>query len=200
MEISEAVGPKESGAIVSSLQHALGEGEHGLKHVPGLIKRTLQSRAWKSRIVRETKQEVSFTRFADFVSAPLVEGLGANLEIIRKLIRDDPEALSLFDQAVQGKPGNPSGANQYQSGTVDNIHDSTRPTGTSAQAALRRLRKNRPDLLKRVEAGELSAHSAMIEAGFLKSTLTIQPTVQGFARAINAKLSTEQRSELRNLI
>lgn len=43
-----------------------------------------------------------------------------------------------------------------------------RPAGTSADAALRRLRKDRPDLHARVLDGELSAHAAMIEAGFRK--------------------------------
>ena len=45
-----------------------------------------------------------------------------------------------------------------------NIH--VRPSGTSAAAALRRLERYRPDLLDRVLAGELSAHAAMVEAGF----------------------------------
>jgi hypothetical protein len=41
-----------------------------------------------------------------------------------------------------------------------------RPTGNSAAAALRRLEIQRPDLLNRVLAGGLSAHAAMVEAGF----------------------------------
>lgn len=42
--------------------------------------------------------------------------------------------------------------------SVDNIHTNnpTRPTGTSKQADLRRLAKDRPDLIERVKAGELS--------------------------------------------
>jgi hypothetical protein len=43
---------------------------------------------------------------------------------------------------------------------------SSRPAGNSAAAALRRLERYRPDLLDRVLAGEISAHSAMLEAGF----------------------------------
>jgi hypothetical protein len=44
----------------------------------------------------------------------------------------------------------------------------SRPTGTSRATALRRLRKDRPDIHARVLKGELSAHAAMIEAGFRK--------------------------------
>jgi hypothetical protein len=41
-----------------------------------------------------------------------------------------------------------------------------RPTGTSQSAALRRLRKDRPDLLELVLNGDMSAHGAMVKAGF----------------------------------
>jgi hypothetical protein len=43
------------------------------------------------------------------------------------------------------------------------------PTGTSSEAAHRRLRKDRPDLHERVLTGELTANAAMIEAGFRKA-------------------------------
>lgn len=51
---------------------------------------------------------------------------------------------------------------------VDNVNKVVRPDGNARQQALRRLRKSRPDLHKRVLGGELSAHAAMVEAGFRK--------------------------------
>jgi hypothetical protein len=42
------------------------------------------------------------------------------------------------------------------------------PTGTSTAAALRRLRKHRPDLHELVLADQMSAHAAMIKAGLRK--------------------------------
>ena len=82
------------------------------------------------------------------------------------------EALALLEEVTQQGPGNPTGDNQYMasSGIVDNIHNSTRPSGTSSSAALRRLRTHRPDLHARVNAGDLSPHAAMIEAGFRRRT------------------------------
>ena len=52
---------------------------------------------------------------------------------------------------------------------VDNVNNNIRPTGTSKDAALRRLRKDRADLHEKVIAGEISAHAA-IEAGEVTST------------------------------
>jgi len=43
-----------------------------------------------------------------------------------------------------------------------------RPSGNSQESALRRLRKDRPDLHELVLNGERSAHAAAIEAGFRK--------------------------------
>jgi hypothetical protein len=51
------------------------------------------------------------------------------------------------------------------------VHIFQRPSGNSAAAALRRLERHRPDLLDRVLAGEVSAHAAMVEAGFRKRSL-----------------------------
>jgi len=96
--------------------------------------------------------------------------------MLKRMCGDNPEALSKLDEAVTGKPGNPTGTNQY-SGIVDNVHNSTSresPTGNAADAAIRRLRKDAPALHSRVEAGELSPHAAMIEAGFRKRTIAIK--------------------------
>lgn len=68
--------------------------------------------------------------------------------------------LDLLDRALQ----RPVGTNQHTEG-VDNIQGLA-PDGTSAEAALRRLRKDRPDPHERVLAGELSAHGAAVAAGF----------------------------------
>jgi hypothetical protein len=60
----------------------------------------------------------------------------------------------------------PKGTNQYSDG--NNVPK--RPEGNSAAKALRRLRKDRPDLHKLVLEGKLSANKAMIEAGFRVKT------------------------------
>jgi hypothetical protein len=78
--------------------------------------------------------------------------------MLKKVCRDDIEALDMIDKAVR----NPIGANQHKH--VSNRHK--RPAGTTRGRALRRLRDHRPDLHARVLEGELSPHRAMIEAVF----------------------------------
>lgn len=113
-----------------------------------------------------THETVKYDRFATFVTTPPTRGLGASVDLIRRIVGNDTEAVDLLDQALR----NPVGTNQH----VDIINTlEERPTGTSAESALRRLRKDRPDLHTRVLAGELSPHAAMIEAGFRRPTITV---------------------------
>ncbi len=95
----------------------------------------------------------------------------------------DARALSALDKAVQEDPGgarNPWGRagkpDADERIIVDNVHNdyhTDRPTGNAADAALRRLRKHRPDLHEQVLTGGLSPHAAMVEAGFRKRTISI---------------------------
>jgi hypothetical protein len=81
---------------------------------------------------------------------------------------------------------------------VDNgigvIKGFSRPTGTSAAAALRRLERHRPDILNRVLAGELSPHAGMLEAGFRKRVVRRKRTVLDRVMALLPKLSPTERA------
>jgi hypothetical protein len=56
--------------------------------------------------------------------------------------------------------------------------------GTSVGYAVRRLGRERPDLLAKVEAGEWTAHHAMVVAGFLPRTITIPIEATAASRLI----------------
>jgi hypothetical protein len=56
--------------------------------------------------------------------------------------------------------------------------------GTSVGYAVRRLSRERPDLLAKVEAGECTAHNAMVMAGFLPRTITIPIEATAASRLI----------------
>ncbi len=81
-----------------------------------------------------------------------MNGLGVDVRTIKNICRDDSVALDAIDQATQKKPGgnnNPHGCvgKPNDGTTFNNVQvDSTAPVGNSRDAALRRLRKDRPDL------------------------------------------------------
>ncbi len=100
--------------------------------------------------------------------------LDITVDRLKRMCRDKPEALDALGQAT----ANPVGANQYREG-VDNIHtlkNQDRPTGTSAEAALRRLRDQVPVLHARVLADDLSQHAAMVEAALTAHFVRGDPT------------------------
>lgn len=180
---------RENDEVVRCLQHAIDEGEHGLSVVPGLIKRVIVENCWRERHVDVLQwRPVTFRSFAEFLAERPPEGLGATLAQVKRLCADDPEAMDLIDQATAGRQGK-------RTDLVDNIHEVPlveRPAGTSPEAALRRLRKDRPDLHSQVLKGELSAHAAAVQAGFRPRTITVPLDPEKMARAIRRRLSDDE--------
>jgi hypothetical protein len=64
------------------------------------------------------------------------------------MAKDDPETLVLLDGVVAHNQGK-------RNGFVDNINKVKRPDGTSQSHAIRKLKKDRPDLLEKVVEVEL---------------------------------------------
>ena len=68
--------------------------------------------------------------------------------------------------------------------------------GNGRLYALGRLRRERPDLYALVLAGTLTAHGAMVAAGFRPRTMTLPVTLDGLARAATRHLNPSERREL----
>lgn len=159
---------------MNTLAQALSRGQ-SIANVPGLLKQIINNDMWRKRICKQTKLEVEFKRFSDFVAELPPEGLGTNMQVLESICRHsgDNEALDLLvsiDAGMDGGSNNPYGRNGKPKEliTVDIINGDSRPTGTSAAATLRRLAKDAPELHAQVIAGELSPNAAAIEAGFRK--------------------------------
>jgi hypothetical protein len=180
--------------VVTSLRKAVAHvdamsGGYDLESVPTLLKQVVDGDLWRERLVERTGEVARFSTFEDFVTTPPLEGLGSSMKLLRDLCRQRPDALDALDRATQ----RPVGVNQHtEGGTIRN----TLAKGTTASQALRRLRKDRPDLHARVLAGELSAHAAMLEAGFRRKTITVPIDIDGLARALHRHLTPEERAQL----
>lgn len=177
-------------SVVSSLQREIQEGLTGLsgtpKHLTMLIKRDM----WRERLVERTGEVVCFSSFEEFVTTLPLEGLGTDIRTLRNLCRDDTSAINALDQATQ----NPVGVHVGDVGDVDNINNSKResPAGTSKTYALRKLRKDRPDLHEKVLKDELSPHKAMVEAGFREKTFTVSSDLSKAARTLGKHFDADE--------
>jgi hypothetical protein len=176
------------GADVAMLSNALRRGGSALESVPEQIKQILRGEEWRHFVTRLGK-EVRHERFADFVATPPLAGLGADVPLVRRLIANDPEALDLLDRALQ----NPASAH-----AGNNVPG--RPEGNSRDKALRKLRKDAPELHAEVLAGRLSAHAAMVKAGYRKRTFTVRPDPSSAVRSLRKYMTPDQLAELARLL
>jgi hypothetical protein len=165
---------RANGMVVNSLSAAIRNGEADLANVPGLICALVDADGngpWKS-FETQLGEHVSPASFEELVITSPLAGLGcSSVDQLRGLCNgdtvEDRTARDRIDAATRREGGRPPL-------TGNNIPSIPRPEGTSEAKALRRLRKDRPDLHERVLAGELKAHAAMIEAGFRPRTATIR--------------------------
>jgi hypothetical protein len=158
--------PKANNVWVEQLGSTLRHGGDALDSVPHILKTLLETEAWRCFQPR-MGPEVTHERFVDFITTPPLAGLGTNVDLVRRVISGDIEAVDRLDQALKNPTGHPISS--------VNIIDE-RPRGTSKDYALRRLRKDAPELHADVLAGKLSAHAAMVQGGFRPRTFTVLVT------------------------
>jgi len=158
----------EAGVLVEALWSAVSRGGKSLEQIPGMIKRLLETEAWKKRTIR-TGKIVEHTSFYSFLTTPPLDGCGYDPVKIRKLISDDPETLVLWREAMTGKKGKRVKDN---SDNVTIINHAER--GNTRSYTVSRLKKQRPDLFNHVKDGKISANAAAILAGFRKTRTPLQ--------------------------
>lgn len=181
----------ENEQLCSQCAQAFMHGSNRLGSVPGLIKGIIQTEAWRERKV-QTGRIIKLKSFRDLIVLPPLEGWGEDLARIEAVIRHDTEVLPMWQKAIaeQGK------RNDF----CDNITEVKRETGTSRAYTLSRLKSQHSKLFEEVKAGKLSANEAAIKAGFRKKTITVEPTVDGFAKAIQKQLSADECRALKKIL
>ncbi|MFB6889432.1 hypothetical protein ACFCX4_08990 [Kitasatospora sp. NPDC056327] len=179
------------GTLVEALSSALERGGSGLENAPELLRRLLTDGSWRS-FVTVRGELVEYERFADFVVTPPLKGLGVTVALVRRVVADSPTAVDLLDRTLQ----RPSSVHAH-----DNVQGAEAPTGNTQAAALRRLRKDAPELHAEVLAGHLSAHAAMVRAGFRRRAVSVPvDDTEATARALRKHLPPEALADLAALL
>ncbi|WP_146241115.1 hypothetical protein [Actinokineospora spheciospongiae] len=212
--------------IVRATGEALKYGTDGLKTVLLGLGRLIDEEPWREYVYADGSV-VKFSSFAKFVTSP--KGLNTTSARIKSLIASDIELLDKFDQALSSQQGERRDlavaktservdmlvepdvddfpANSEDTGNfVENVNEisPSRSTGTSRQAALRRLRKDAPEYHAKVIAGEMSAHRAMIDSGLRQPPpkVRVQKTasIPEIAAVLRNQLSRDELLELLKLL
>lgn len=185
--------PKGNAVLVEALGSALRRGGNALEDVPDLLKRVLEEESWRE-FVTPRGELVRHARFVDFVTTAPTQGIGASIDLVRRIVSTDSEALDLLDQALQNAPHVHASTSD-----VDIVH--VRPDGNSRDRALRKLRTDAPSLHSEVLAGRLSAHAAMVQAGFRPKTISVPVSrPESIAAALRKHLGPDDIARLIRLL
>jgi len=191
---------RERGAVVNSAAQMLSSGNVNLDTMPALILRIINEDMWQQRAIPQRRWELSkkFDTFEEFVSYNPLDGLGTSVQMLKDVCHRDEKALEAIVRATQRDHGGDRKSDSRIK--CDNVTLDPVETGNGHTYALRRLRKDRPDLLEQVLAGDMSAHKAMVQAGFRHPTITVRSdNPESVARDIRRFYKT-QPDLLRHLI
>lgn len=193
--------PDTPSLLVERLSRSMAYGPKLLDDVPGHVVKICAKNEdgepnWK-RFVTRTGNEVHHEDFRSFVTTKPLAGLGCSVEALERACSDDSDAMAALDEALRRPAHRPARKAQpdpepddADPKSLDNVKGYA--DGNSQRQALRRLRKDRPDLLERVKTREMSANAAMILAGFRPATLTLRLTEpERVAAAILRKAETD---------
>lgn len=194
---------RENGQLVASLGSSLRSGAVSLGTVPKLLEELLVSGGWRD-FTTQLGDHVTYAedQFEDFVRTLPLKGLGADLDLVERLINGRIDLLSRFYELMPNKCGDPA----LTTVTRDNGEGDIPPAGkkktaSNVEALVRRLERERPDLHALVSAGEIRPHSAAVQAGWRKPQTTIPlQDPQGIARKLLEKLGPEQAAEVEHAL
>ena len=162
----------KSDSIQNLQQILMDGGERVFGTAPKVILNIIKHRAWEKRLDENGKP---FASFEALVSAPYWHGLESSVEDIRRICFKNEEALQAIDRIIPAAAEQEIGLGKPGPGRGHKTDSDTTRLDRGATYALRRLKRDRPDLAERVMSGELSANAAAIEAGFRKKPVRCCP-------------------------
>ncbi len=152
----------EKGQLCQSTIESLYEATGGMKQFPGLLKKIIANRAWERRVNKGKVIELASLR--ELITEKPIRGWGEDVRTVEAVIKDDPEALAMFREAMKLKPGTRTDLTTNSSEDAgharNTIHGNTR-----AYSIDRVKRECEPDVVAKVMSGEMSPNAALVKAG-----------------------------------
>jgi len=146
----------ERGQLCQSTIESLYEATGGLRQFPSLLKKVIATKAWERRKVGGKVIELKSLR--ELIVSKPVHGWGEDPSQVEAVIRDDPEALAAFREAMKA-------VNQHDL-PGDNVTGQHIPTGNSRAYSLSRVQREcDPETVAAVMSGDMSPNAALVKAG-----------------------------------
>ena len=175
--------------LVQSLQQTIGHGgEQVFDVAPIVLRRVIEDRLWAQRKDRDGNL---FPSFEAFVTHILWQGLESNIDELLLYCRKHPEVAELIRREVGAAEEQPRTA----TGKFTRSDNVKTDGGNNPTYALRRLKRDHPELAERVVSGEMSAHAAACEAGFRRRTIAVPSDLDGAVSALVKRFGFTQVRE-----
>lgn len=147
----------ERAQLCQSTIESLYEATGGLRQFPSLLKKVIATKAWERRKVGGKVIELKSLREL-IVSKPM-HGWGEDPAAVEAVIRDDPEALSAFREAMKHQ-----GERTDFPNNVREVGEAS--CGNSRAYSISRVQREcDADTVAAVMAGEVSPNAALVRAG-----------------------------------
>ena len=144
----------ELGQLCQSTIESLYEATGGMKQFPGLLKKIIETKAWLRRI--SSGKVVELTSLRELITAKPVRGWGEDIKTVEAVIRNDPECLAMFREAMKHQ------------GKVEDFHNNVMEVkqGNSRAYSIARVQSQcDAKTVAAVMAGKMSANGALVKAG-----------------------------------
>ena len=89
----------ENGQLCQTTIQALSRTVGGLKNFPGLLKKIIVNKSWQCRVNMGTTIELGSLR--ELITEFPIRGWGEDPKKIEAVIKDDPEVLAMFREAMK---------------------------------------------------------------------------------------------------
>jgi hypothetical protein len=166
-------------------------GEKAFEIVPTILSKVIRNRLWAERT---DKNGTPFRSFEAFAACPRWRGLESSIDDLLAYCRKREDVQKLIKSEVDPPRECRRPTKEESISKCDNITLTDR--GTSSTYALKRLKRDAPELFAEVVEGRLSANKAAIRAGFRKPSLTVPLDPEGLARAVRRHFTSEEVQRL----
>ena len=124
----------------------------------------------------------------------LEEWCGDSPSLVLKIIEAAPDdEIRPFELRLKTRVPLKKNGGDRKSDQIDNVKLKDTKGGNNAEYTARRLKRDNPELLEQVEAGELSLNQAAVKAGFRQATQTLPKDPSELGKAIRRKYSDTER-------
>lgn len=167
----------ENGQLCQSTIESLYEASAGLRQFPGLLKKIIANKSWERRVCNGKVVELASLR--ELITESPLRGWGEDPKKVEAVIKDNPECLAMFREAMKLERGGdhttPQGKQQAKDNNVIDCSSDITQGNSRAYSIDRVKRECEPEVVAKVMSGEMSPNAALVKAGIRENRQVYVP-------------------------